>query len=123
MSNKSKAEYDMQYAKENLKRIPLNVQKEKYEQIKAAADATGESVNGYIKKAIDSYPMLQNSFIITFTLDRDISFDNDIFAKLENELLANSEYMTGFIREGSSKKEYKFLSPFAPTMDITPTVF
>ncbi len=43
----------MQYAKENLKRIPLNVQKEKYEEIKAAADAAGESVNGYIKKAID----------------------------------------------------------------------
>ena len=27
--------------------------KEKYEEIKTAADASGESVNGYIKKAID----------------------------------------------------------------------
>lgn len=54
MATKSKAEYDMQYAKENLKRIPLNVQKRKYEEIKAAASAVGESVNGYIKKAIDS---------------------------------------------------------------------
>ena len=43
----------MNYAKTKLKRIPLDVQKEKYEQIKAAADLTGESVNGYIKKAID----------------------------------------------------------------------
>ena len=41
------------YAREKLKRIPLDVQKEKYEEIKAAADAAGEPVNGYIKKAID----------------------------------------------------------------------
>lgn len=41
------------YAKENLKRIPLDVQKEKYEVIKAAAAAAGETVNGYIKKAVD----------------------------------------------------------------------
>lgn len=41
------------YAKAKLKRIPLDVQKEKYEQIKAAAVRSGESVNGYIKKAID----------------------------------------------------------------------
>ena len=41
------------YAKENLKRIPLDVQKEKYEEIKAAAAAAGESVNGYIKTAVD----------------------------------------------------------------------
>ena len=41
------------YARKNLKRIPLDVQKEKYEQIKAAAVRYGESVNGYIKKAID----------------------------------------------------------------------
>lgn len=41
------------YAKNNLKRIPLDVQKEKYEEIKTAATAAGESVNGYIKKAVD----------------------------------------------------------------------
>ena len=41
------------YAKKSLKRIPLDVQKEKYEEIKAAATAAGESVNGYIKKAVD----------------------------------------------------------------------
>jgi len=42
------------YAKENLKRIPLDVQKEKYEEIATAAASKGESVNGYIKKAIDT---------------------------------------------------------------------
>lgn len=41
------------YAKKSLKRIPLDVQKEKYEEIKTAATSVGESVNGYIKKAVD----------------------------------------------------------------------
>ncbi len=41
------------YKSKNIKRIPLDVQKEKYEEIKAHADIKKESVNGYIKKAID----------------------------------------------------------------------
>ena len=41
------------YAKKALKRIPLDVQKEKYEEIKAAADAANEPVNRYIKNAIE----------------------------------------------------------------------
>ena len=41
------------YAKKSLKRIPLDVQKEKYDQIKVSADTAGETVNGYIKRAID----------------------------------------------------------------------
>lgn len=54
MSNsESKTKYNINYAKQNLKRIPLDVQKTKYNEIKAAAGAAGESVNGYIKKAID----------------------------------------------------------------------
>lgn len=48
-----KSKYDMEYAKKNLKRIPLDVTKEKYAEIKEASDKAGESVNGYIKKAID----------------------------------------------------------------------
>ena len=48
-----KKQYDMQYAKDNLKRIPLDVRLEKYTEIKKHADTKGESVNGYIKKAID----------------------------------------------------------------------
>ena len=51
-TKEDKAKYDIQYAKSKLKRIPLDVKKEEYEQIKAAADAAGESVNGYIKQAI-----------------------------------------------------------------------
>lgn len=51
--NERKKNYDLGYAKENLKRIPLDVQKSKYDEIKAAADKAHESVNGYIKKSID----------------------------------------------------------------------
>ena len=50
----AKAKYDIEYAKTKLKRVPLDVKKEKYEEIKAAATAAGESVNGYIKNAVDS---------------------------------------------------------------------
>ena len=43
----------MKYAKENLKRVPLDLTKEKYAEVQAAAAASGESVNGFIKRAID----------------------------------------------------------------------
>ena len=42
---------NIKYRKDNVKRIPLDVQK--YEEIASAAASAGESVNGYIKKAID----------------------------------------------------------------------
>lgn len=48
----NKIAYNKEYAKKNFKRIPLDVQKSEYDEIKAAADAAGETVNGYIKKAI-----------------------------------------------------------------------
>ena len=43
--SEKKTEYNLNYAKTKLKRIPLDIQNEKYQ--------AGESVNGYIKKAID----------------------------------------------------------------------
>ena len=51
--NESRKIASIEYAKRSLKRIPLYVQKEKYDEIKAAADKAGETVNGYIKKAIE----------------------------------------------------------------------
>ena len=51
--SEKKTEHNLNYAKTKLKRIPLDIQNEKYEEIKNAADQAGESVNGYIKKAID----------------------------------------------------------------------
>lgn len=51
--SEKKKEYNVQYTKNRFKRIPLDVQKEFYERVKAAATASGESINGYIKKAIE----------------------------------------------------------------------
>ena len=43
----------IKYAKDHLKRIPLDVPLQKYDEIKEAAAGAGETVNGYIKAAID----------------------------------------------------------------------
>ena len=51
--SENKKKYNQEYVKARIKRVPLDLQKEKYEDIKAAAEAAGESVNGYMKKAID----------------------------------------------------------------------
>ena len=48
------------YEKKSLKRIPLDVQKDKYEEIKAAAENAGLAVNAFIKQAIDE-KMLRES--------------------------------------------------------------
>lgn len=52
-TSERKRKYDAEYVKEHLKRISLNLQKRKYEELKDAADHAGETVTGYIKKAID----------------------------------------------------------------------
>ena len=44
---------NMKNREKAIKRIPLDVQKQKYEEIKSAATQAGETVNGYIKRAID----------------------------------------------------------------------
>ncbi len=51
--SEQRKEYLYEYQKTKLKRIPLDVTKEKYEQIASAAAAQNEKVNSYIKKAID----------------------------------------------------------------------
>lgn len=50
---KTRSEINIEYAKRSLKRIPLDVQKEHYETIKAHAENQGETVNGFIKRAIN----------------------------------------------------------------------
>ena len=40
------------YKSKNIKRVPLDMQIEEYERVKAAADSVGEKVNQYIKQAI-----------------------------------------------------------------------
>lgn len=45
-------DYSLQYAKKNLRRIPLDLPKADYEALKAHTNKTGESVNGFIKRLI-----------------------------------------------------------------------
>ena len=68
----------MEYAKKNLKRIPLDVQKEKYDEIKAAAEAAGESVNGFIKKAVDLRMFIspEDAAALTEKYLQDVTYDN-----------------------------------------------
>ena len=40
------------YKSEKIKRVPLDMQKDDYDILKAAADQKGEKVNEFIKKAI-----------------------------------------------------------------------
>jgi hypothetical protein len=62
----------MEYAKKNLKRVPLDVQKEHYERIKAHAEGRGETVNGFIKRAIDEimYEEGERAMIDIATVER-----------------------------------------------------
>lgn len=68
--SETKTKYNMEYAKKALKRIPLDVQKEKYTEIQFAAQKAGESVNGYIKKAIDEKMDRDNSTVHTATPEK-----------------------------------------------------
>ena len=49
----NRTEYYNNYKREKLKRVPLELTKEKYEEVKEHAASNGESVNGFIKRAID----------------------------------------------------------------------
>ena len=50
--NEKEKERTMKYARENIKRIPLDVPLKDYDKIKASAAAAGQGVNTYIKQAI-----------------------------------------------------------------------
>ncbi len=50
--SKGSYESSKKYKEKNIKRVPLDVQIEMYEKIKQAAEANGETVNGFIKQAI-----------------------------------------------------------------------
>ncbi len=45
-------EYTMKYAKEHLKRVPLDLPLEFYEEAKTFATNNGESLNGFIKRVM-----------------------------------------------------------------------
>jgi hypothetical protein len=63
-NSEKKTQYNIEYAKKNLKRVPLDLQLDKYEQVRTHASGRGETLNGFIKRAIDE------------TIERDGSGDN-----------------------------------------------
>ena len=52
--DEKKRAYNIEYTKKHLKRVPLEMQREDYEKLSQAAADCGESVNGFIKKAIQA---------------------------------------------------------------------
>lgn len=98
------------YAQKSLKRIPLDVQKEKYEEIKAAADAAGESVNGYIKKAID-----EKITKVEIPLTGCANWNGELQQKLQNSLLSHKDALqdvgTNYCSNGTSSFILNFKSP------------
>lgn len=51
--SESQRQATYKYRAKKIKRVPLDMQNEEYEKLKSAASAAGESVNGYIKRAIE----------------------------------------------------------------------
>lgn len=49
---KASNEAQYRYNAAHIKRVPLDMRIEEFNRLKSAADAQGESVNGYIKKAL-----------------------------------------------------------------------
>ena len=47
-----KRSYDIQYAKDKIKRIPFDVRNEEYQELEEIAKASGEKISTYIKIAI-----------------------------------------------------------------------
>lgn len=70
-----KKDYVNDYKKRTLKRIPLEVSKEKYDQIKTVADSAGISVNGWIKKLIDGALKAQEESTVDNVLEYDEESD------------------------------------------------
>ena len=49
----NKKKYSIEYKRKHLKRVPLDMQFSDYEKLKQHTEATSESVNGFIKRAIN----------------------------------------------------------------------
>ena len=60
------------YKNERIKRVPLDMQKDDYEVLKAAAEVAGEKVNEFIKKAIkDRLERISSTGVFKTSTDSD----------------------------------------------------
>lgn len=53
-AQRNKVEYTLNYNKAHYKRVPLDLPLDQYNQLKQVASSKGETVNGFIKKAINN---------------------------------------------------------------------
>ncbi len=52
-TSESQIKATMKYAKENLKRVPLDIKKEEYEKYRIFAESKGMSMRGFIIEAME----------------------------------------------------------------------
>lgn len=52
-AKRKQSQYRLEYAKRKYKRVPLDLPLAKYDEIKTYCAKNGETVNGFIKKAIE----------------------------------------------------------------------
>ena len=60
-TSKQEMQRTMKYAKEHIKRVPFDMQKEDYLHVKGLADEAGSPLNGYIKEAIRMREMIDSA--------------------------------------------------------------
>ena len=60
-TSKNEMQRTIQYAKDHIKRVPLDMQREDYEFLRSEAERSNSSVNGYIKEAIRIRSMIDNA--------------------------------------------------------------
>jgi hypothetical protein len=114
------------YNREHLKRIPLDVRKDHYEQIAAAAAAAGEPVNTYIKKAIDmrmkaerkpTGKMLPLTYYVTFgkgdssdIFDWEVELTDEEYEKAERAALRGRiDWMDDALKDALDRAEAEIL--------------
>ena len=100
LSESQKKEY-LVCREKSIKRIPLDVQKDKYEEIKTAATAAGESVNGYIKDSIN-----KKMYTVELELNKTANWNADLQDKLEKYLLEPDNIVSEVSRNANSGGEY-----------------
>ena len=82
--NETAYKASQKYKAGNIKRVPLDMQKSVYEEIKAHAEAHSESVNGFIKRAIQE-TMERDNDVVGPSEDRTEGISAVSSDKLEGE--------------------------------------
>ena len=105
--SESQKKANTKYREKSIKRIPLDVQKEKYEEIKAAATTAGESVNGFIKDSIN-----KKICTVKLELNKPANWNVDLQDKLEKDFLEPENIVSEVSRNADSSGHYSISRRF-----------